>query len=1296
MMGRQRGKRKGGNKERVFGCDLLEHLQSSGQDIPQVLKSCSEFVEKHGIVDGIYRLSGVSSNIQKLRSEFDTENTPDLNKDVYLQDIHCVSSTCKAYFRELPNPLLTYQLYDKFADAVAVQLEEERLVRITEVLKELPRGHHRTLEFLMQHLVRMASFSAETNMHSRNLAIVWAPNLLRSKDIEATGFNGTAAFMEVRVQSIVVEFILMHVDQLFNDAGTESYYRERRKSLPSPTINPEEPFFRSFPIPSQMSPGDAPPPIRPYHAIIEVPDTKRKGSIKAKKWKSIFNLGRSSNETKRKGKTEEKEKVNLRPAKSMDSLSSQPYASDGAPRSPSQIPMRHDSFGRTEPTVNTSSQLSAPGVTPSFMVDPSTTLGMGYAVTYRRGGGASVSVVSPGSGVMDTGLNTSMGNLSSLMGGLSSTDSVASKSPKNRGNRAEKCVGMHITGPFSVTVPLHITSGLALGVLHGANNDLDADKPKSNETHKTSDEVCTDVKLNHSNNDLQEKQTKDEESEEVKMMECKEKSFLSESESTIKEDQLQQEDKTESHNEESEAGESSSNGGVEEEEEEENPDVGDEPEYMDMRADVFKQNTPENLDLPFDLQETFGFLDESDILEPRNGMQFEEFSVEPPCYEDEEYCTSFGSEMYEPAFCSLPILPKQGMCDEDKVEDEEFQSIPGHLYLNINYPQTEIFQQTDVQSNESEKLILISNEADSASPNDEVEEVKETVLLGNEQLKGQLSQSSEYEPITPMMDEGSIVLGDAEPTQEITKDLETANERPVIDDPPRNLSEACDQINGLLLEAELMLKANRHADRKSHPTGDSLSSNNNSDMPQSLIVIPTEINFEKQDDVPDIFKQQLQNTRLEQHIHVQDVQFDNDSAGWSHDPLQFVDVEHNLITQQCPELHLCCLSPVVSEIPEVEKTIDVLVDTEGDCHSSPVVMDIQSEPPSAEYKIMLRDIEDPPLTEVNSDGRSNYEFDTFDGIAIKSAVDGENETAKSTESMVNPRASLNRQYSVILSDTGDQEDKEAKTKHLEQELTAHSAENNEDILKPEDSTKDKIRQEFINVEEMPQGLSGTQVNKQMDDLALLQAGGAPMQLVSISSSMQPKLYQVKSVPVVPPKPQFSKLPPALQLKHQKNEMNFQRRGSECEGEIDSDGEGKVTQNRGSLESILESTDHAFEGGVKRSSRNAGAPLVTSLSFDEAVARARDRHPNFNNKSPVRRIHTYTDQSHNLMTFTVTPRTPSHALCDISIHSPNSENAAKRLSLPRLGPRNNLSEYEDMHKEHQRRSLMETVRYKDKE
>lgn len=32
MKSRQKGKKKGGSKERVFGCDLREHLQQSGQE----------------------------------------------------------------------------------------------------------------------------------------------------------------------------------------------------------------------------------------------------------------------------------------------------------------------------------------------------------------------------------------------------------------------------------------------------------------------------------------------------------------------------------------------------------------------------------------------------------------------------------------------------------------------------------------------------------------------------------------------------------------------------------------------------------------------------------------------------------------------------------------------------------------------------------------------------------------------------------------------------------------------------------------------------------------------------------------------------------------------------------------------------------------------------------------------------------------------------------------------------------------------------------------------------------------
>lgn len=55
------------------------------------------------------------SSFYSARHEFDSEQIPDLTKDVYIQDIHCVGSLCKLYFRELPNPLLTYQLYEKFS-----------------------------------------------------------------------------------------------------------------------------------------------------------------------------------------------------------------------------------------------------------------------------------------------------------------------------------------------------------------------------------------------------------------------------------------------------------------------------------------------------------------------------------------------------------------------------------------------------------------------------------------------------------------------------------------------------------------------------------------------------------------------------------------------------------------------------------------------------------------------------------------------------------------------------------------------------------------------------------------------------------------------------------------------------------------------------------------------------------------------------------------------------------------------------------------------------------------------------
>ncbi|XP_022046252.2 rho GTPase-activating protein 31 [Acanthochromis polyacanthus] len=353
---KQKPKKKG--NENAFGCDLIEHLQSSGQDVPQVLKKCAEFIEKHGIVDGIYRLSGVTSNIQRLRQEFSSEACPDLTKEVYLQDIHCVGSLCKLYFRELPNPLLTYELYSKFTEAVSVHGNHERLLHIQRVIKELPAPHFRTLEYLTKHLAHLATLSTQTNMHTRNLALVWAPNLLRSKDIESSSGNGDMAFQEVRIQQSVVEFILNHTEQIFsNDSaqikpkeGPSLMCGEKYATLPisgqcgtMKLMSLEEAQARSLspnhPVHKERQRENSLPDTSTatlYHTVIDISDNKRKFSGKSKKWKSIFNIGRSVDS---KGKLSRNgsvfiraqgmtEKPALRPSRSMESLCSLPTDDD--------------------------------------------------------------------------------------------------------------------------------------------------------------------------------------------------------------------------------------------------------------------------------------------------------------------------------------------------------------------------------------------------------------------------------------------------------------------------------------------------------------------------------------------------------------------------------------------------------------------------------------------------------------------------------------------------------------------------------------------------------------------------------------------------------------------------------------------------------------------------------------------------------------------------------------------------------------------------------------------------------
>lgn len=71
------------------------------------------------------------------------------------------------------------------------------IIQINVSNKILFLNYFRTLEYLMRHLARVAKHGASTGMTTRNVAIVWAPNLLRCEALEV---GGVAALQGVGVQ----------------------------------------------------------------------------------------------------------------------------------------------------------------------------------------------------------------------------------------------------------------------------------------------------------------------------------------------------------------------------------------------------------------------------------------------------------------------------------------------------------------------------------------------------------------------------------------------------------------------------------------------------------------------------------------------------------------------------------------------------------------------------------------------------------------------------------------------------------------------------------------------------------------------------------------------------------------------------------------------------------------------------------------------------------------------------------------------------------------------------------------
>ncbi|KAM9345580.1 GEM-interacting protein [Symphorus nematophorus] len=245
-------------KGTVFGVDLSLLSRDGPDGVPFVVLRCTSEIESRALsVQGVYRVSGSKPRIQKLCQAFETQK-----EQVDLSDLspHDITSILKQFFKELPEPLLTFDLYHCFiAVGKTIQHLNEReptpdtneimdiIHNLQKLLEKLPSYCYSTLQHLMTHLQKVSE-NCENKMSPCNLGIVFGPTLLRPLVSTDTSM---IALLETSYQAVLVEFLIAHHDEIFG--------LQRNSSTPPPPAPtaplPDTPPRASCPLDGEVYAG---------------------------------------------------------------------------------------------------------------------------------------------------------------------------------------------------------------------------------------------------------------------------------------------------------------------------------------------------------------------------------------------------------------------------------------------------------------------------------------------------------------------------------------------------------------------------------------------------------------------------------------------------------------------------------------------------------------------------------------------------------------------------------------------------------------------------------------------------------------------------------------------------------------------------------------------------------------------------------------------------------------------------------------------------------------------------------
>ncbi|XP_037647325.1 rho GTPase-activating protein 44 isoform X5 [Sebastes umbrosus] len=193
-----------------FGKSLEEHLNISGREIAFPIEACVTMLLECGMQEeGLFRVAPSASKLKKLKASLDCGV---LDVQEYSSDPHAIAGALKSYLRELPEPLMTTELYDEWILASNLPDMDKRLQALMTVCEKLPTDNLNNFRYLTKFLAKLSDYQDSNKMTAGNMAIVLGPNLLWTH----TEPNMTEMMTTLSLQIVgIIEPIIQHADWFF-------------------------------------------------------------------------------------------------------------------------------------------------------------------------------------------------------------------------------------------------------------------------------------------------------------------------------------------------------------------------------------------------------------------------------------------------------------------------------------------------------------------------------------------------------------------------------------------------------------------------------------------------------------------------------------------------------------------------------------------------------------------------------------------------------------------------------------------------------------------------------------------------------------------------------------------------------------------------------------------------------------------------------------------------------------------------------------------------------------------------